>query len=228
MLKGEGVPPTYPTLTKIMRAENCSISWLLGADGPPYLVTRTVDDAETAEILRQHLADETGWCIHLLKTEGLCAWVLHQPAWIDADKESIAYTAVSVIAGPSGALARQSVLDLRAGYVNGYMQIPVDRMRRLYAGQLGTFHLFGDASKPGWICSDPTHQVHVDQSLPEAAPGPESRVAESEGSLYIAPRVARELAVLWPVFQENERAAVTTLLEPFLDRVVARHKAAAN
>jgi len=236
MLKGDGVPPHHETLAKIMRVENCSISWLLGANTAPYLVARTIDDAETANLLRQHLIDEPDWRIHLLKSCGLHAWVLHQAAYLYQDGDEIQYTAISVIAGPSGEAVRKLLINWSEGRISGTTDVDTETMRHVYGGQLGTFHLFGDGDHSGLLRAEVGDAPSVADLLPEHAPPapevmhvyPATRIAEPDNALSVSPRIARELASLWPVFQENEREAVSTLLDPFLERVAKRHKTNAN
>lgn len=222
MLKGQGVPPTHETLARLMRVENCSISWLLGASTPPYLVARTIDDLDTAEQLQQHLGDSSGWQTHLLMADGLQAWVLHQPATLDRDGEPIDYTAVRVIAGPSGPRTSGVIIREGGGLVGGAQTISGDFMRRVYGGEMGTFQLFGDGATPGLIGRQTMEPVHVDRIAPMASA--QERVAEQPSSTYGRARIARELAEIWPILQDNERAAINTLLDPFLDQVAARRR----
>lgn len=211
MLKGEGRPPSPDALARVMRVEGVSLSWLLGANVPPYLVNRPADDVETAARLRDLLTDEAGWRLVLLTDGDRGALLLHQPAEIELKNGPRSYTATEVIAGPIGERTLQ-VAGERLGKV---MQVRTDTLQEIYAGRIGTYGLVGDERHRGLvdIASDYTLDSSTVQHL---------RVAESLPVSRDVPRPLAPLARWWPLLTDGERDAITTLLDPMLANAARR------
>lgn len=221
MLRAGGIPPTYESLTKIMRTEHVSLNWLLGGEGAPFLLARTASDAETAELLRQHLQEEA-WRVHLVIDEHCAALVLHQPAELGAGDASIRYQAIEILAGPVGPAAFDVLQALRYGRIDGVTRLEADEMADLYAGRIGTFALIGDEKFDGLIGPGIDRGVDVSAAIEDLGA---RHVAD--GGLEV-PDPIQPLARWWPLLEPGEREALQTLLDPFLAHVASRHKGEAN
>jgi hypothetical protein len=216
MMKGEGSPPTHETLTRIMRIENVSVSWLLGADCPPFIVRRTVDDLDTANAVRAHLDDSDDWNVSVLSSGDMCAIVLHQPAEIGSDDQPTRYTAIEVIAGPFGALTAVAIRQRRSPDQIETHRIDAATMREIYAGRLGTFALLGDGNTPGVIV--PGQPRNECPDLMDLIASPTSRVAEPHHPYNIAD----QLREAWPLMQEGEQETLGRMLAPLIEDVEKR------
>lgn len=219
MLKDDGIPPTHETLARIMRVENVSLSWLLGADAAPFLVNRTRDDHETAQRLDDLLADEDSWRVVVLVDGDAAALVLHQPAQIQRGNKVVEYIAMEVIAGPFGERTFDVLKQRRYGRVQAVARIAPHDMRAIYAGQAGSYRILGDAKHDGLI--DPAAKGDIDLSQAiDNITRHQLRVAES-GTGGV-PKPLMPLARWWPMLQDAERDAITTLLDPFIDKIANR------
>lgn len=221
MLKDEGIPPTYEMLVRLMRVEAVSLSWLLGATVAPYLVNRTLDDAETGERLEQLLRDEMSWRVTVLMDGNRAALLLHQPAAIDVKARTIDYTAIELIAGPVGERAMAQLRDDQ-GRVVEVVRVPQQRMREIYSGLLGTFQFFGNEKHPGLlkrkgIYSDKVNSLEAHNL----------RVAEGIPESDDVPRALAPIARWWPLLTDAERDAITTLLDPVIEKAARRQRAPA-
>lgn len=221
MLKGEGIPPTYETLARIMRVEGVSLSWLLGADVAPYMVWRTLSDAETAGRLFQVLEDEPDWKIELLTDGERAAVVLHQPAEIDHKSIAIPYVTVEVVAGPFGEESIRQVIKANGGFVQQICRVTSAVMRDIYAGMLGTYQLVGDAKRRGLVDIAKDGVVDIEKNLDNLSRH-RLRVAESLPPYGEIPKPIAPLARWWPLLSDAERNAITTLLDPVLENAARR------
>lgn len=214
MFQGDGIPPTYETLVRIMRTENTSLSWLLGGDCAPFLVSHTIDDAGSAELLQAHVSDSDTWEVVVLGGGDLGAILLHEEGAIEHPNGTIHYTAIELIAGPIGP---RTAAVLHQISPRGLATRNVGRptMRAIYAGKLGTYRLVGDHAgglvQPGKI-------YRQDVSPLNLTPG--GRLAEIRAE-YTATMTQR-FTEAWPRLQDSEREIMTRLLEPFLDHVTHR------
>lgn len=214
MLKEGGIPPTYDALARIMRTENASLSWLLGAKIAPFLRSTTSRDEETARLLDLHLADEP-WTVAFITDGMTTAWVLHQPAAIEHERGTIHYRATAIIAGPSGDAT--AALLARYGYATlpHVQQIQPAAMHALTSGYVGTYHLFGDERTRGLIDSSTARHG---LSLHEALSGNARHVAESAALYQVMPQPAREIVDAWDTLPADRRRAlelvVTGLVTP--------------
>lgn len=209
----EARPPSHEYLTRIMRTENASLSWLLGADVPPFLVNIAPTATEAADALRMHLQEED-WKSVALFGSGHTAWVLTQPASIAANRGDIEYTAIQIIAGPS--LTSSMLLDVfPAGgrAADKFSTIPITQSlyREVATGHVGTWRLFhaptpiighqfraGMADYLGTILSPARNRVA--EPTPDAPPHP-----------------AQSLADAWPTLPPDRRSAVALLIEGILN-----------
>lgn len=196
----EGRPPGQEFLTRIMRIENASISWLLGGNTPPFLVARTASDGETGHLLAAHLGDEA-WQLEVAHdADERTALVLHQPAAIVTDKgEDIPYRAVQVIAGPCGARTADHLPDgCSVHYLTAHA------MDALYAGRVGTWLLFGGEDQPPLL--------DANAHYPAPSPRPSLRIAESHGT------PPERLAAAWPDLPKQDRHALDVVITAVLTR----------
>lgn len=128
----EGHVPGPDVLARIAQVESCSITWLLTGQGAPYLVHRTDTDAETAERLQAHLADEA-WHCHILEDARRGAVVLSLPAQLGEGDEAVRYTAVEIIAGPIGPEAAEVLSE----HVEGAVRYGSATIDAIFRGQIG-------------------------------------------------------------------------------------------
>lgn len=220
MLKGDGIPPTYEMLVRMMRVESVSLSWLLGASVPPYLVHRTLDDAETSERLNLFLSDEHDWRVAFMVDGERAALLLHQPAAIDVKSRTIDYTATELIAGPVGEKAMARLREGDKGILNQIVRISPERMRDVYNGMLGTYQFFGSDKQPGMLDDRVYHyvrEISIDNLEVHNL-----RVAEGISAAGDFPRAIAPLARWWPMLTDAERDAITTLLEPVIENAARR------
>jgi len=139
-------------LATVCRVENVSLSWLLEGKGAPYLVNRTTCDSEAAGILEDLVGGGTGWSVYQLRdTAGKEAVVLTQPASFERKGEWVEYTEVEVIAGEVGERARDVINASNANLERHWLDVDEITLRRLAAGQLGTWQLIGDVDHPGLL-----------------------------------------------------------------------------
>lgn len=204
-MRGEsGRPPSHETLVRIMRVENVSLSWLLGAKVPPFLRIVGVDATESADLLRMHLEDEAGWRVAML-TDGLdIAIVLHQPAAIEHDKNDIPYRAVAVLAGPHGAMTSKVLSDLRNGRIDASVALSRTDLQRVQSGHVGSWLLFGDTKSPGLIPATASPCWLHETTLP--------RVAEA-GAIYATPAPALAIKDAWDTLPEDVRQALALVVD---------------
>lgn len=217
-MRGENArPPSHEFLARIMRVENASISWLLGAQVAPFLRNTTNTDDETAHLLDLHLVDEP-WSVAFITDGMTTAWVLHQPAAIEHERGTIHYRATAIIAGPSGDAT--AALLARHGHATlpHVQQIPPAAMHALTSGHVGTYRLFGDDKARGLI--DPTTARHG-LTLRDAQIGNARHVAESAALYQVMPQPAREIVDAWDTLPADRRRAlelvVTGLVTPPAD-----------
>jgi transcriptional regulator with XRE-family HTH domain len=130
----EGHIPGGDILARLAQVESCSITWLLTGQGAPYLVHRTASDAETAERLRAHLADEA-WQCHVLEDGRRGVIVLAQPAELGEGEEAVRYTAVELIAGPWG----PETAGILAPRVDGATRVAPAVIDDAHQGRLGAY-----------------------------------------------------------------------------------------
>lgn len=214
MAAGEGRPPSYEFLVRMMRTENASLSWLLGARVAPFLRSTATSDADTAQILDAHLSDEC-WSVALL-TEGMAAvWVLHQPAAIEYTNGVTHYRATAIIAGPSGDATAALLARYGHATLPHVQQIQPAAMHALTSGYVGTYHLFGDERTRGLIDSS---SARHGLSLHDALSGNARHVAESAALYQVMPQPAREIVDAWDTLPADRRRAlelvVTGLVSP--------------
>lgn len=218
----EGIPPTYETLSKMMRTENVSLSWLLGANCPAYLYTATTSDAATAEELEIRISEEPSWRMHVLSDGDACALVLTQPACFIDKAARIDYFAVEVICGPVGELTAAVMAIGPPANVGQLVKLTHDQMQQIYRQGVGTFQLIGGHGVPGLL--DPTgfgDDLSAERlaafrieagACAELEPPPEDGV----------PAALSRLLHAWARFTDAERQAVGLLVEPLIERARAR------
>lgn len=216
MFQGQGIPPTYETLVRIMRTENVSLSWLLGGDCAPFLVARTVDDDETAELVKAHMEDGFGGEFVVLGGGGLGAILMYDEAEIDHPNGTISYLAVDLIAGPIGSRAAMMLRQAAPAGGPSTRNVGTAAMRDLYAGRLGTYDLLGDDNGDALIFP---YKVYREDISPLDLDR-KGRIAEIQTE-YAATTVQR-FAEAWPRMQEAEQDVMTRLLEPFIRDVSQR------
>ncbi len=220
MLKGDGIPPTYETLARLMRVEGVSISWLLGASTPPYLVYRPSDDVETSTQLQALLGEEESWRAALITDGERGVIVLHQPAEIELRSRSLRYTATELIAGPIG---ERSLAQLGTR-LDQVVKLGRDDLADIYHGSVGTYHLVGDDQVAGYI--DPVaRSIEAPYAIENVAVH-SLRVAEGTPATPDLPRALAPLVRWWPHLSEPERNAVTTLLDPMIEGAARRLRGA--
>lgn len=220
---GEGIPPTYETLAKVMRTENVSLSWLLGGDCPPYLYSSTPDDAVTAQELAARLDDEASWVLHVISDGAICVFALTQPASIEERKGSIPYNAVEIIAGPIGKRTAATLAKLPDARVGHLVKVTDQQIRNFYSTGIGTFQLLGDADTEGLL---PRHYPREQKAFAgdmelsswligglhvSAAPRPE----------YLPPTLDR-ITRAWGKFNDEEQRALSIIMDPLLAIVETR------
>lgn len=217
MAAGEGRPPSHEFLTRMMRTENASLSWLLGARVAPFLRSTATSDADTAQLLDAHLSDEC-WSVALL-TDGMAAvWVLHQPAAIEYSNGITHYRATAIIAGPSGEATGELLARHGHRTLPHVQQVPSSTLHAIASGHVGTYRLFGDDKARGLI--DPTTARHG-ITLRDAQSGNARHVAESAALYQVMPQPAREIVDAWGTLPADRRRAlelvVTGLVTPPAD-----------
>lgn len=137
-------------MSLICRAENVSISWLLEGKGRPFIVHRFDADEAAADYLELLLRDESGWNVYeIAAPDNRHAVVLTMPGAVERKGNRIHYTILEAVVGDVGDRARSVVLQYEDENRLHSVTIDNDTMSRLAAGQLGTWHLVGDAESPG-------------------------------------------------------------------------------
>lgn len=206
-------PPSHEFLTRIMRTENASLSWLLGADAPPFLVNNVADHMELIEALRMHLQEED-WQLTALQTARFTAWVLNQPAAIATSRGDIEYTAVQIIAGPTLEAAHlRKALPPRSRAADTFTTYPVTThlYSEVAAGHVGTWRMFhAETSIIG-------HQYSgglADYALVTEPPGSQ-RVAESIPTHAFG--TPQALTEAWDSLSERRRDAIATVIAGILN-----------
>lgn len=217
--KTGGVPPTYETLSRIMHVENASISWLIGGNDAPFLVYRASSDVRAADALQQLLEDEAGWRIHLLLSGRRAVWLLVQPAQLEHPKGTLDYWAIELIAHPLGPKVLEVVDVMRAGVIQGIHRVPIDIIEMIEEGEIGSWRLVG---RPGRTTGmvDPERDDQVNLLHPTG----QLRVAESSTT----PVALQPLADWWPALSDAEREALSTIVDPLVDRARRRAEDGSN
>lgn len=209
MLKDGGIPPTYDALTRIMRTENASLSWLLGGRVAPFLRFTSCTDQSTAELLADHLDDEA-WSVAML-TDGLAsAWLLFQPAAIVHPKGDIHYREVVVVAGPAAGACEHVLAEHGHATIEYVQRIGSADMNAIVCGRIGTWALFGDEKKPGLF--NPRKAQHG-LSLRNARPTAALRVAEDNPNYAAIPPPAKTIANAWPTLPDSTRSALALVVD---------------
>ena len=132
----KGHVPGGDLLARIAQVENASITWLLTGQGEPFLVHRTDSDAETAERLRAHLADEP-WDVDLIEDGRRGVIVLTQRAQLGEGEEAVHYTAMELIAGPWGE-ETAGILHRHARFAGRVQSAVIDEA---WHGRIGTHEM---------------------------------------------------------------------------------------
>jgi len=218
----EGIPPTYETLSKMMRTENVSLSWLLGANCPAYLYTATTSDAATAEEVEIRVTDERGWRIHVLSDGDACAVVLTQPACFIDKAARIDYFAVEVICGPVGERTAAVLAIGAPDNVGQLVKLTRDQMQTIYREGVGSFQLIGGHGVPGLLdlkgLADDWTPERLAAFRIEAGACADLDPAPEDG----VPAALSRLVHAWARFTDSERQAVGVLVEPLIERARAR------
>ena len=205
-------PPSHEFLTRIMRTENASLSWLLGADAPPFLVNNVADRMELIESLQMHLQEED-WQLTALQTARFTAWVLNQPAAIATSRGDIEYTAVQIIAGPTLDVAQlRKALPPHSRAADTFTTYPVTThlYSEVAAGHVGTWRMF-HAEAP--IIGHQYSGGLADYALGTAPPG-RQRVAESiPAHAFGTPQT---LAEAWDALSDRRREALSMVIAGIL------------
>lgn len=217
----EGIPPTYETLSKMMRTENVSISWLLGAACPAYLYTGAADDDAMAEELEARVADETSWRVNVLTDGQACAIVLTQPASIeDAKGSRLNYTAVEVICGPCGERTAAVIAIAPPKCAGQLVRISHAQMRQIYQDGVGTFQLLGGQGVPGLLDAGEPGPFTMDTlaTCRAEAGGWNPREHSRDG----LPHTLERMLQVWSKFTDAERQAIGVVVEPLM--ALAEHR----
>lgn len=202
-------PPSHEFLTRIMRTENASLSWLLGADVPPFLHTITRGDSDTATALAAHLDDED-WRVALLTDGSATAWVLHQPAAIVHPRGEIPYRAITVIAGPSASATERALSESGHAAIEHVQHIPSPSLDSVARGMAGTWALFGNSKTPG-LLNNATAKAGI--TLHNARPDEAWRISEEPPGYADLPPPARAIAGAWDRLPEPDRQALSLVVE---------------
>lgn len=134
--------PNAEILTRIARAENASLNWLLSGTGAPFLVVCARSDTEARDLLQQHLTEESGWAIHILTGEAAQAIVLTQPCRMQTDDVEIDYTCVVILSG-AGAKTINAAFAARTRHSVRVLRLTQDQMQRVSTGWMGNLELIG-------------------------------------------------------------------------------------
>ncbi len=157
----KGQIPSTETLAAIQAVEGASIRWITTGRGAPYNVFKAATDQEAAKQLDTLLTDEPGqWEITLITAGSQLAVLLCQPgAFFNKSEEKINYTITEIITGAAG----QSTLN-RAMQENKIRtaEITPQNMRRLNRGEIGTFELLGNETRPGLLAEAKAHENPID------------------------------------------------------------------
>lgn len=169
----KGQFPDPEKLVPACRIENLSLSWLIDGMGSPYLVHAHADDRSAARTLLDHLQDEPGWHVFVLRSNLGWAPVLHQPVEATtADGTVYRYRAVEVIAGPCGQETAQVIVapptDAAPGLDRGdigaaarvtYATVDDTTYASVVEGRVGTHALFGIGENISGIAARAQHAL---------------------------------------------------------------------
>lgn len=146
----KGQFPDLAKLIPMVRVERVSLSWLTDGRGAPFLVTATMSDAETAEVLAATLHDEPDQALTLICTDQgePKAAVLTQPAAFLHQDTWIKYTAVQVISGPIATGSIAAIAQHSSGTLKR-LTMTRGQIGDLSSGQMGNVPLIGWAKEPG-------------------------------------------------------------------------------
>lgn len=131
----DGLLPSSKHLTKIMRSENVSLNALLGSSNAPFVVHRTINNADTFQQIKPYIEDEK-WDIHIISGAEYPIIVLSTLA---EDGDGFKYTPIEVICGP----ADIATANLFKGLKVMHKALPKDEANELATGYKGTYYLFG-------------------------------------------------------------------------------------
>lgn len=172
LLKGSFPDPEK--LIPACRIENLSLSWLLDGMGSPYLVHAHADDRSAARTLLQHLSDEPGWHVFVVRSELGWTPVLHQPVESTTAEGTVyRYRAVEVIAGPCAEKTAQvlaappSDVDEARSYGAAlsaaarvtYSTVDETTHANVAEGRLGTHAIFGTADTIAGLAGSAQHAL---------------------------------------------------------------------
>ena len=213
----KGQPPGADLLRALQRTARVSLPWLEEDKGPPYLVTRVLDDAEAQSVLSDRLTEE--WSVALVTADDKAfTVVLHrkEARYLYKGKD-VTYVEAEIIAG---GITRQTERWLdRQGRGVWLLRLTPDDLQRLATGRMGNIELFGfkDARKQSrglWErikgkAQDPRYEelYAPDVEVPlvaEPAPDAYRGTAEEE----------RELLERYRALSEEKRRALLKLLSP--------------
>jgi len=217
---GNGIPPTYETLTKITRTENVSLSWLVDGLGPMFLIGLIADDALLAREVHVRAEDEPSCDIALLTDGEFAVVVFHQPAQLVDKRGLIEYRAVDVVAGPAGVTLSDAVVRLSERRAISVTTISPQEMREGLGTGWGSYQLFGDKERPGMIRPSTSRRRHHQGQGPFKV----AEVFPPDGySVNRAMKVQlMQLSAVMPDMLPDERTAITVMIEAITDRVAAR------
>lgn len=204
----QGKAPGRRILSLIQRAENVSPSWLVDSIGQPFMTHRVESDREAAQYLEKLLSDER-WTVYVLTDGHRAALVLEQPAEIEHRGKRTEYRAVEVVTGPLSSDTLY-IINIRDRDVQ-YRVISEHEMSRLWAGEIGTWKLFGDENTPGLLSDSETLERFLinDDLYPEV-----TRAAVRErNSVY-----HDDILSLYHRLSDHDQETVRMIIQTLLDR----------
>jgi len=143
----KGQTPSTDFLTTLQRAENVRIDWMLSGRGTPYIATIGQSEVDCLLVLEQLLRDEPDWQVRHVSNGHRHAYVLTMPStWCPREGVEVSTTAIEVIASPGG--LRQAFPEIPTF---AHHTLDADAFNRLVRGDIGTFELMGDATRPGLL-----------------------------------------------------------------------------
>lgn len=145
----QDIVPGQDVLTAIMRTENVSLNWLISGSGKPFMVDSYLDSADFYNQLNNHAKDCPQYrCDYLALAQlNVMFVVLSQPASYEFKGATINYVQVEVLSSPFDCDLGHHISPLFTA--THEMSLEPHLSRSLVSGQLGTYALFGDETRPG-------------------------------------------------------------------------------
>ena len=142
----QGVIPGSEILSAICRTENVSLSWLVEGKGNPFIVTTYKSDKELAAELSRHFED-AHYSVALIYDGQELVVELSEASSLSYKNKWIDFIDYQYLSAPLGEQTRRLLLTEYAVRAAHWQECYLDpeRMNQLQKGELGPFHLYGNA-----------------------------------------------------------------------------------